>query len=242
MSQSAVALGELLGSADSVIDGPTSYLIGQLASELVTAASDQELRELIVATHEPDGDGEPSERQAVLAMLSGFLQGLLGQRRRAATADSPATVRERVLNLVAIGPRNPSSLAAEIGCSMATASRALSRLRKQGLVELTAADSALADRRHAMYQLTAAGEQRQDDRFLGRPTDESPEPSDDENEDDDDGQLLELLQEAIAALLKRAPDLATQLSRALAPLPERVEDPRGALRARRPMRVKAARA
>ena len=33
MSESAVALSELLDSADEVVSGPTSYLIGQLAAE-----------------------------------------------------------------------------------------------------------------------------------------------------------------------------------------------------------------
>ncbi|MGO9100608.1 MAG: ArsR/SmtB family transcription factor [Mycobacterium sp.] len=231
MSQAAVALGELLAPADRVIDSPTSYLIGQLAAELITSASDQELRQLIVATQEPepqhagDRDAAPSSRQTVLAMLSGFLQGLLADRRFAATADSPLTVRERVLNLLAIGPHNPSSLSAEIGCSMATTSRALRRLRQQELVDSTPPDSGVGDRRHVMYQLTAKGEKRQDDHFLGQLTDETEDMSDDA---DDEAvyhysRLLERLTEFAGELNQHDAAIAEQLSPTLNALKERVE-------------------
>lgn len=231
MSQAAVALGELLDS-DRVIDSSTSYLVGQLAFELVSAASEQELRELIVAAEEPDPsddadeDAAASSRRTLLAMLSGFLEGLLGDKRRAATAESPRTVRERVLNLVAIGPRNPSELSVEIGCSLAAASRALSQLRRQGLVEATSDESDLGDKRYNFYQLTAQGEERQDAHFLGRLTDEAEVSSDDaDDEAYQIGLILEHMERLIAELGKHDPETVNRLWPALSRLKAKVESP-----------------
>lgn len=227
VSETAVALGELLDS-DEAIDGPTSYLIGQLAAELITSASsDAELSQLIVTTHQQSGSpgrrvGRTS-RESLFPMLSGLFQGVLADRQSAGTPDSPLTVRERVLNLLAIEPQNPTSLATEIGCAPATASRALGRLRRARLVE-SRPNAETADGRNVTYQLTTKGEERQDDRFLGR-LDYDPVLEDDYEDDGYDyGQPLAELTQLVAGLNKHDPAIAAELYRALDALQDRVDD------------------
>jgi hypothetical protein len=123
VSETAAALGELLDSADEVIDSSTAYLIGQLAAELIASASEADLSRLIVATEDSrqsgssDREAAPSPRQLLLSMLSGLLQGVLADRQSAGRTHSALTVRERMLNLLAIEPRTrqafpPRSVAA----------------------------------------------------------------------------------------------------------------------------------
>ncbi|MGH3958944.1 hypothetical protein [Mycobacterium sp.] len=263
MSETAVALRELLESAREVIDTPTAYLIGQLAAELIASAPDAELSGLVVAIHDSqpssssDRQAAPTPRQSVLSMVSGLLQGVLADRQSAAPigsalpvgarmslvggvpADqpaaertgSPATVRERVLNLLAIEPRNPTSLSTEIGCSIATASRALRGLRENGLVESgTDSDFDLADRRYVMYQLSDKGEKRQADRFFGQLKDEDDAMSEaekaDEGEGYDYGQLLAPLTHLAAELNKHDPAIAAELYPTLDALKDQVDDPK----------------
>jgi hypothetical protein len=72
VSESAVALSELLDSADEVVSGPTSYLIGQLAAELVASGSDAELNRLLVTAHKRSSSsgrqGATTPRQALMSM------------------------------------------------------------------------------------------------------------------------------------------------------------------------------
>lgn len=243
MSEAAIALGEMLGSTDEVIKGTTAYLIGQLAAEFIASASDAELSQLIVDTHQqsgsPDQQDAPTARQALLSLVSGLLQGVLSGRQSVGRAASSLTVREHVLNLLAIEPQNPTSLAAEIGCSLATASRALRRLDDAGLVEKSA-KSHLADGRHVLYRLTSAGEKRQDDHFFGRLTDGDEAASENDRfrsekedmevaADYDYGQPLEQLTQIAAQLNEQDQDLARQLYPVLDALKDQVDDP--ALRA-----------
>jgi DNA-binding MarR family transcriptional regulator len=228
VSETVAALSELLDSADEAIGGTKSYLVGQLAAELITSASDAELSQVIVTTHQQRGssDGEvaPTSRESVYSMMSGLLQGVLADRQSAGTPVTPLTVRERVLNLLAIEPQNPTSLATEIGCAPATASRALGRLRHAGLVEYRPS-SETADGRHVTYQLTTEGEKRQDDRFLGR-LDYDPI-SEDDYEDDwyGYGQELAQLTQLVADLNTHDPAIAAELYPALEALKDRVDDP-----------------
>ena len=224
MSETAVVLGELLDSAEGGIDGPTSYLIGQLAAELVTSAPDTELGELIVTTHQ-DRQAAPMSRESLFPMLSGLLQGVLSHRQYAGRAGSPLTVRERVLNLLAIEPRNPKSLSSEIGCSVATASRALSRLRESELVERTP-NSEHSDGRYVMYQLTETGERRQDNHFFGLLGDDDPVSQDSYEDDEYDyGQSLARLTQLVAELSKHDPVIASGLYPTLELLKDQVDDP-----------------
>jgi hypothetical protein len=224
VSETAVALGELLDSAEGVIDGPTSYLIGQLAAELVTSSPDAVLSEVIVTTHQ-DRQAAPISRESLFPMLSGLLQGVLSHRQYAGRAGSPLTVRERVLNLLAIEPRNPKSLSAEIGCSVATASRALSRLRDSELVERTS-NSEHSDGRYVMYQLTEAGGRRQDDHFFGLLGDDDPVAGDDyEHDEYDYGHSLAQLTQLVAELSNQDPVIASGLYPTLELLKDQVDDP-----------------
>jgi DNA-binding MarR family transcriptional regulator len=231
VSETAAALSELLDSADEVINGATSYLIGQLAAELIASAPDAELSRLIVATQDSQHSGSsdrealPKSRQLLLSMLSGLLQGVLADRQSAGRSGSPLTVRERVLNLLAIEPQNPTSLSTEIGCSIATASRALSGLRKAGLVE-NIAKSDLADRRRVIYQLTSKGEKRQDDRFLGQLEDDAVFEDDYENDGYGYGQPLADLTHLVAELNEHDPGIAVQLYPTLEVLKDQVDDPK----------------
>lgn len=228
VSETVASLGELLDSADEVVDGPTSYLIGQLAAELIGSASDAELSRLIVAAHRQSGSSDrevaPPARQSLLSMLSGLLQGVLGDRESAGRAGSPLTVRERVLNLLAIEPRNPKSLSSEIGCSMATASRALRRLHDNELVEKTS-NPDLADGRYVMYQLTDKGEKRQEDRFFGQLEDDPVSEGDYEDDGYDYGQSLTQLTQLVAELNNHDPAIAAELCPALDAFKDRVDDP-----------------
>lgn len=243
MSEAAAALRELLDPGDEAIKGTTAYLAGQLAAELIASASDAELSQLIVDTHQQSSSADqqdvPTARQALLSLVSGLLQGVLSGRQSAGRTVSPLTVREHVLNLLAIEPHNPASLATEIGCSPATASRALRRLHDAGLVE-NAAKSPLADGRHVLYQLTSEGEQRQDDHFFGRlgdgdevTSEEEEVRSESESEEVgagyDYGEPLERLTQVTAQLNEHDPGLARRLYPALDALKDHVDDP--ALRA-----------
>jgi DNA-binding MarR family transcriptional regulator len=232
VSETAVALGELLDSADEVIDRPTAYLIGQLAAELIASASEADLGRLIVATEDSrqssssDREVARSPRQLLLSMLSGLLQGVLADRQSAGRTHSALTVRERMLNLLAIEPRNPTSLSTEIGCSTATASRALRRLREAGLVE-DVTKPGLADGRHVMYQLTADGAKRQDDRFLGQLHDDAGV-SEDEYEDHayDYGESLATVTQLATELYQHDPAIAAELYPTLEVLKDQVDDPK----------------
>lgn len=237
MSEAAAALRELLDPADEVIKGTAAYLIGQLAAELIASASDAELSQLIVDIHQQSSSADPQEvptaRQSLLLLVSGLLQGVLSGRQSAGRTVSPLTVREHVLNLLAIEPHNPASLATEIGCSPATASRALRRLHDAGLVE-NAAKSPLADGRHVLYQLTSEGEQRQDDHFFGRlgdgdeVTSEHDEIRSEYGEEDDGydyGEPLEQLTQIAAQLNEHDQGLARRLYPALDALKDHVDDP-----------------
>lgn len=224
MSETAVALSELIDSVEAAIDGPTSYLIGQLTAELVTSAPDAELSELIASTHQ-EQQAEPISRESLFPMMSGLLQGVLSHRQHAGRAASTLTVRERVLNLLTIEPRNPTSLSTEIGCSIATASRALSRLRDSNLVERTS-NAEHADGRHVMYQLTADGERRQDDHFFGILEDDDPVSHDTLDDDEHDYRhSLAQLMELVAELSKRDPVISGGLYPTLELLKDQVDDP-----------------
>jgi len=228
VSETVAALSELLDSADEAISGSKSYLVGQLAAELITSASEAELSQLIVATHQPSSSSDrqvaSASRESLYAMLSGLLQGVLADRQSGATAGSPLTVRERVLNLLATEPRNPKSLSTEIGCSMATTSRALSRLHHNELVEKTS-NPDLADGRYVMYRLTDKGKKRQEDRFFGRLEDDPISGDDYEDDEHDYGRSLAQLTQLVAELSEHDPVIASGLYPTLEVLKDQVDDP-----------------
>ena len=203
--------------------------MGQLAAELVASKSDADLSEAIVAIKrsQQDFDGEDASRlrQSVLAMMSGLLQGVLADQQSAGQRAAQLTVRERVLNLLAIEPQNPTSLSNEIGCSPETVSRALTRLREIGLVE-PKENSELDDGRRVTYQLTTKGEKRQDDRFFGQLSDDEESGSDDDEAEPeyDYGRVLVPLTEVVGELNAHAPAIAAVLYPGLDKLADRVED------------------
>jgi len=229
VSETVASLGELLDSAEEVVDGPTSYLVGQLAAELISSASDAELNQMIVAAHQHSGSSDrevtPSARQSILSMLLGLLQGVLADRESAGHTASPLTVRERVLNLLATEPRNPKSLSNEIGCSMATASRALRRLHDSDLVVKTSSPD-LADGRYVMYELTEKGQKRQEDRFFGRLPDDDPVSQDIYKDCEYDYcESLARLTDLVADLRKHDPVMASGLYLTLELLKDQVDEP-----------------
>jgi DNA-binding MarR family transcriptional regulator len=231
VSETVAALSELLDSTGEVIDPPKSYLLGQLASELVASGSPLQLNDAIVAINESQRTEDTSQfRESVLAMMSGLLQGVLAAQQSSGQSAEQQTVRERVLNLLAVAPQNPRSLSAEIGCTSEAVSRALGRLRKVGLVE-PKASSELDDGRVVTYQLTTKGEKRQDDRFFGRTGDEADgltedEPEDNEPDQDYDyDQLLPQLTEVVAELNTHAPTIAAVLYPGLDVLKDQVHNP-----------------
>lgn len=230
MSETVASLSELVASADEVVDTPRSYLMGQLVGELVASASEPELTNAIVAVKDSQQSADSEDasplRQSVLAMLSGLLQGVLASQQSTGRTAAQLTVRERVLNLLAIGPANPTYLADEIGCSPETVSRALTRLRAIGLVE-PMESSEHADGRVVTYQLTPKGEKRQDDRFFGQLGDDEETISDGdvEDQDYDYGQVLKPLTEVVAELNAHAPRIATTLYAGLDVLKDQVDDP-----------------
>jgi DNA-binding MarR family transcriptional regulator len=175
VSETVDALGELIASPDNVVDVSKPYLIGQLAAELVSSASQPELSDAIVtitdSLQRADQEDASPLRQSFLTMLLGLLNGVQADQQSTGRTAPQLTVREQVLNLLAIEPQNPTSLSAQIGCSYATVSRALARLRDSGLVE-PIANAGPADGRNRTYQLTSKGEKRQDDRFFGRLADD----------------------------------------------------------------------
>jgi DNA-binding MarR family transcriptional regulator len=205
--------------------------MGQLAAELVASKSEADLSEAIVAIKrsQQDSYGEDEDasplRQSVLAMMSGLLQGVLADQQSTGQGAAQLTVRERVLNLLAIEPRNPRSLSSEIGCPPETVSRALTRLRQVGLVE-PQENSELDDGRRVTYQLTAKGEQRQEDRFFGRLSDDGESVfEDDEAEPEYDyGRVLVPLTKVVGELNAHAPAIAADLYPGLGKLADRVED------------------
>src|SRR6202021_4026232 len=188
MSKTVAALSGLISSADDVASPPTSYLMGQLAAELVASKSAPDLSDAIVAIKDAQqnlGQENVSPlRQSVLAMMSGLLQGVLADQQTDGRRAEQLTVRERVLNLLAIGPRNPKNLTDEIGCSPETVSRALTRLSDVGLVDSMESPEQ-SDRRIRTYYLTPKGEKRQDDRFFGQLADDEGTITDVDAEDQD---------------------------------------------------------
>jgi DNA-binding MarR family transcriptional regulator len=229
VSETVDALGEMIASPDSVNDTSKPYLIGQLAAELVSSASQPDLSDAIVAITDAlqsaDQDASPL-RQSFLTMLLGLLKGVQADQQSTEATAAQLTVREQVLNLLAIGPQNPTSLSAQIGCSPATVSRALARLRDSGLVE-PKANAEPADGRNRPYQLTSKGEQRQDDRFFGRLADDEVGASEGDAEDQevDYAHQLTPLPLVVAALEKQAPAVADDVNSWLNVLVEHVDDP-----------------
>jgi DNA-binding MarR family transcriptional regulator len=233
VSETVAALSELLASTDEVIDPPRSYLVGQLASELVASGTEPQLSEAIVAIKDSQQNVGPEDaspyRESVLAMLSGLLQGVLADRQSAGRPGSELTVREQVLNLLAIEPQNPTTLATEIGCAPATVSRALGRLREVGLVD-SEASSEPGDGRRVTYQLTTKGEKHLDDRFFGQLADDEQGLSEGDQDDQEDreydySRLLAPLTGVVAELNTHAPAIAATLYPGLDVLKDQVDDP-----------------
>lgn len=230
VSETVDALGELIASPASVVDTSKPYLIGQLAAELVSSASQPELSDAIVtitdALQSADQEDTSPLRQSFLTMLLGLLKGVQADQQPTERTAAQLTVREQVLNLLAIEPQNPTSLSAQIGCSPATVSRALARLRNSGLVE-PKANAEPADGRNRTYQLTSKGEQRQDDRFFGRLADDEVGTSEGDAEDQevDYAHQLPPLPLVVAALEKQAPAIADDVNSWLDVLVEHVDDP-----------------
>lgn len=229
MSKTVAALSELISSADDVASPPTSYLMGQLAAELVASKSAPDLSDAIVAIKDAqqnlDQENVSPLRQSVLAMMSGLLQGVLADQQTDGRRAEQLTVRERVLNLLAIGPRNPKNLTDEIGCSPETVSRALTRLSDVGLVDSMESPEQ-SDRRIRTYYLTPKGEKRQDDRFFGQLADDEGTITDvdAEDQDYDYGRVLVPLTEVVGELNAHAPAIAAVLYPGLDKLADRVED------------------
>jgi DNA-binding MarR family transcriptional regulator len=229
MSKTVAALSGLISSADDVASPPTSYLMGQLAAELVASKSAPDLSDAIVAIKDAqqnlDQENVSPLRQSVLAMMSGLLQGVLADQQTDGRRAEQLTVRERVLNLLAIGPRNPKNLTDEIGCSPETVSRALTRLSDVGLVDSMESPEQ-SDRRIRTYYLTPKGEKRQDDRFFGQLADDEGTITDvdAEDQDYDYGRVLVPLTEVVGELNTHAPAIAAVLYPGLDKLADRVED------------------
>lgn len=231
MGETAVAFAELLES-DEEMDSSTSYLLGQLAAELIASdPSTVDLNNLIAITQDAqraasEQASSREQRRLMCRLLLGLLQGVLAERQASATkaAVSSQTVRQRTLNLLALAPQNPSSVAKQIGCSFATASRALTRLREQGLVGYVET-SDQADGRHRMYELTQSGESRLDDWFLGQVADSE---EDGEQEACDVAQnyrnSLISLTGAVADLNRHDPRLAAKIYPVLETLKDQVDD------------------
>lgn len=226
MSETVDALSELIASTDEVIDPAQSYLLGQLGAELVASGSQLQLSDAIVAITDAQQKDDTSQfRESVLAMMSGLLQGVLAAQQSAGQTAAQLTVRERVLNLLAVEPQNPTSLSDQIGCSPETVSRALGRLRKVGLVE-PKASSELDDGRVVTYQLTDKGEKRQDDRFFGRLGDEEGISDHDQvDQEYDYDQVTQTVTEAVAELNTHAPAIAATFYPGLDALKDQVHNP-----------------
>jgi DNA-binding MarR family transcriptional regulator len=227
VSETVDALSELIASTDQVVDPAQSYMLGQLGAELVASGSQLQLSDAIVAINDHQQSEDTSQfRESVLAMMSGLLQGVLAAQQSAGQTDEQLTVRERVLNLLAVEPQNPTSLSDQIGCSPETVSRALGRLRKVGLVE-PKASSELDDGRVVTYRLTDKGEQRQDDRFFGRLGDQEEVISDDDqvDQDYDFDQVTQTVTEAVAELNTHAPAIAATFYQGLNVLKDQAHNP-----------------
>jgi DNA-binding MarR family transcriptional regulator len=230
VSETVDALGELIASPDNVVDASKPYLIGQLAAELVSSASQPELSDAIVtitdSLQSADQEDASPLRQSFLTMLLGLLNGVQADQQSTGRTAPQLTVREQVLNLLAIEPQNPTSLSAQIGCSSATVSRALARLRDSGLVE-PIANAEPADGRNRTYQLTSKGEKRQDDRFFGRLADDEVGISEGDEGDQEVDYAHELtpLPLVVAALKKEAPAIAGDVNSWLDVLVDHVDDP-----------------
>jgi len=216
------SLRERLAAPDESFDPDSAHLIGQLAAELAASASEQELSQLAVEIRALERDTEherpPTVRQSVLAVMSGLVQSVLGDRQSAVGAGIPLDIRDRVLNLLVIAPQNPIGLSNAIGCSPAVTSRALTGLREAGLVEATTS-SETDDDPTVVHELTTKGEARQDDLFFGRRID------DDEQSPYDYGQVLVPLTEVVAELNTHAPAIAEVLYPGLSVVLDRVDDP-----------------
>jgi hypothetical protein len=221
MSETVAALVESL-EADKVLDTPKSYVIGQLVAEVVASASEPELSEAVVTVKNFQRGAEQEDaslfRKSLLSLVSGLLQGVLANRQSAGRAGSPSTISEHVLNLLTIGPQNPTDLSNAIGCSPATALQALTGLHQAGLVGLTSSSES-ADDQDMTYELTTKGEVRQDDRFLGQLVEDPVMPA------YDFGQVLRPLTEVVAKLNTHAPAIAEILYPGLGLLTDQVHDP-----------------
>lgn len=150
-------------------------------------------------------------------MVLGLLQGVLADRHSVKQGGLPPTVSERVLNLLTLEPQNTLALADAIDCSPVTTSLALTQLQDAGLIELKS-DSEDADDLHQTYELTARGEQRLDDRFLGQLSDEYQSPQ------FDFSQALQPLTRVVADLNAHAPVIAELLYPGLNVLKDHVYD------------------
>jgi DNA-binding transcriptional ArsR family regulator len=218
VSENVASLSEVIASVDKKIKPEKARLLGQL----VASASKSELADAIVAVKESQqsvpGDNVSQFRRAFLELLSGLLQGVQASRQSPPLTSSPVMVRERVLNLLATGPQNPTDLADQIGYPEHTVSQALHGLSGVGLVDLRTGSEA----DDGIYQLTSKGEQRQDDRFFGRLAD------DDSIRVDpgyDYSQVLAPLTEIVAELNTHAPEIAAGLYPGLDALKDQVNDP-----------------
>jgi len=208
VSETVASLRELLDASDEQLDDERSHVIGQLAAELVASGSEQDLSQAVIAIKDlkrgADQGAAPSVRQSLLSAVSGLLQSVLGSRQSATGINLPLSVQERVLNLLVLGEQTPIDLSNAIGCSPAVTSLALTGLHDAGLVEPTP-DSESADDQHVTYQLTARGEKRQDDRFLGELADDYVKPQ------YDYGQVLTPLTQVVAELNTYDPAIAQVL-------------------------------
>jgi hypothetical protein len=222
MSETVDSLIEALAAPDEVFNNDRSDLIGRLAAELVASASEQELSRAVLMVKELQPGADPevalSVRQSLLSMMSGLLQSVLGDRQSPGRVGVPLDVSERVLNLLVIAPQNPTELSNAIGCSPAIASRTLTGLHNAGLVE-PRSDSEGADDPFLVYELTTKGEERQDDRFLGRLADAPEAPK------YDYGEVLQSLTGVVAELNTVDPAIAEVLYPGLAVLNDQVYDP-----------------
>jgi hypothetical protein len=155
MNETVAAIRDLLTPADRPFNSEKSYVLGQLAAELIKTASEEELSEVVLMIksiqESADRKGTRSFRGLCLSMVLGLLQGVLADRHSVKRGGLPPTVSERVLNLLTLEPQNTLALADAIGCSPVTTSLALTQLQDAGLIELKS-DSESADDQHQTYE------------------------------------------------------------------------------------------
>ena len=222
MSETINSLRENLARRDGLFDEKWAHRVGVLAAELIGSASEQELGQAVVMIKELPGDsneeGAVSVPGSLRSAMLGLLQSLLGDRQSTGRTMLPLSVQERLLNLLVLGPGKPLDLSNAIGCSPAIVSAALTELRDSGYVAPTS-DSESADDQLMTYQLTAKGEKRQDDRFLGELADDYVKPQ------YDYGQVLGPLTQVVAELNTYDPVIAQVLYPGLHVLTKQVVDP-----------------